>query len=108
MSELLIDLNIKTVPITPDTTIISGKLHGAASAVPAVLAFKGIPYAAPPVGSLRWQPPQPVLAWTDVREATAFGTTVLSAANPVRVFQEFATLDLISKGRAEMVVGRRS
>lgn len=34
--------------------------------------------------------------------------TVLSAADPVRLFQEFATLDLISKGRAEMVVGRGS
>ena len=34
--------------------------------------------------------------------------TVLSAADPVRIFQEYATLDLISKGRAEMVVGRGS
>src|SRR5689334_18523056 len=34
--------------------------------------------------------------------------TVLSAADPVRVFQEFATLDLLSNGRAEMVVGRGS
>lgn len=34
--------------------------------------------------------------------------TVLSAADPVRVFQEFATLDLISRGRAEVVVGRGS
>ena len=34
--------------------------------------------------------------------------TVLSAADPVRVFQNFATLDLISKGRAEMVLGRGS
>src|SRR3979490_1644350 len=34
--------------------------------------------------------------------------TVLSAADPVRVFQEFATLDLISEGRAEIVVGRGS
>ena len=34
--------------------------------------------------------------------------TVLSAADPVRVFQQFATLDLISQGRAEMVVGRGS
>ena len=34
--------------------------------------------------------------------------TVLSAADPVRVFQEFATLDLISKGRAEIVAGRGS
>src|SRR5438128_2184472 len=34
--------------------------------------------------------------------------TVLSAADPVRVFQEFATLDLVSHGRAEMIVGRGS
>src|SRR6195256_4894235 len=34
--------------------------------------------------------------------------TVLSAADPVRVFQQFATLDLLSEGRAEMVVGRGS
>src|SRR5882672_8565397 len=34
--------------------------------------------------------------------------TVLSAADPVRVFQQFATLDLLSGGRAEMVVGRGS
>src|SRR3989449_10248478 len=34
--------------------------------------------------------------------------TVLSAADPVRVFQNFATLDLLSEGRAEMIVGRGS
>jgi probable LLM family oxidoreductase len=34
--------------------------------------------------------------------------TVLSAADPVRIFQEFATLDLLSRGRAEMIVGRGS
>lgn len=34
--------------------------------------------------------------------------TVLSAADPVRVFQQFATLDLVSRGHAEMVVGRGS
>ena len=34
--------------------------------------------------------------------------TVLSAADPVRVFQEYATLDLVSQGRAEMIVGRGS
>lgn len=43
---------------------------------------------------------------SDIRLTSA--VTVLSAADPVRVFQEFATLDLISKGRAEIVVGRGS
>jgi alkanesulfonate monooxygenase SsuD/methylene tetrahydromethanopterin reductase-like flavin-dependent oxidoreductase (luciferase family) len=46
-------------------------------------------------------------AWTKkIRLASA--VTVLSAADPVRVFQEFATLDLISGGRAEIVAGRGS
>src|SRR5262245_51678767 len=35
--------------------------------------YKGIPFAAPPVGPLRWQPPQPVTKWTEPRPATAFG-----------------------------------
>jgi para-nitrobenzyl esterase len=36
-------------------------------------AFLGIPYAAPPVGALRWRPPKPALPWDDVRPATGFG-----------------------------------
>ena len=39
-----------------------------------VRVYKGIPYAAPPVGPLRWRAPAPVTPWKEVREATAFGT----------------------------------
>jgi para-nitrobenzyl esterase len=38
-----------------------------------VAAFKGIPYAAPPTGDLRWRAPQPVAAWKSVKEAKAYG-----------------------------------
>ena len=37
------------------------------------VAYRGVPYAAPPVGALRWKPPQPAAPWTGVRPATAFG-----------------------------------
>jgi para-nitrobenzyl esterase len=38
-----------------------------------VSSWKGIPYAAPPVGDLRWEPPQPPAKWTDVRHADTIG-----------------------------------
>jgi para-nitrobenzyl esterase len=38
-----------------------------------VLAFKGVPYAAAPVGDLRWKPPQPAASWQGVRDATQYG-----------------------------------
>jgi para-nitrobenzyl esterase len=40
-----------------------------------VTRFLGIPYAKPPVGPLRWMPPQPVAKWTATRQATRFGPT---------------------------------
>ncbi len=47
-------------------------------------------------------------AATTERIRLTSAVTVLSAADPVRVFQDFATIDLISKGRAELIVGRGS
>jgi para-nitrobenzyl esterase len=52
-------------------TIEGGQISGVADR--GVRVFKGIPYARPPIGELRWRPPQAVVAWTGVRDASRFG-----------------------------------
>lgn len=47
-----------------------------------VIAFKGIPFAAPPVGPLRWAPPQPVRPWRGVRPALRFGPDCMQLPTP--------------------------
>jgi para-nitrobenzyl esterase len=47
-----------------------------------VRSYKGIPYAAPPTGELRWKAPQPVIAWNGVREANGFGPECPQAPYP--------------------------
>ncbi len=54
-------------------TIANGTLAGTKNAETGVHSFKGIPYAAPPVGELRWRAPQPSIPWKGVRDATQFG-----------------------------------
>lgn len=51
----------------------SGPVQGVASRDPSIEVFKGIPYAAPPTGELRWKPPQSLQAWTDVRICDQYG-----------------------------------
>jgi para-nitrobenzyl esterase len=51
----------------------SGLISGVAGADAGVRVFKGIPYAAPPVGDLRWRPPLPPAAWNGIRKADQFG-----------------------------------
>ena len=52
-------------------SIESGQLRGVVA--DQVVAFKGVPYAAPPVGDLRWRPPQPASKWQGVRSAADYG-----------------------------------
>jgi para-nitrobenzyl esterase len=56
----------------PLVATVSGSVQGTVEAS-GVHSFKGIPYAAPPVGDLRFREPQPVVAWQGVRKAQAFG-----------------------------------
>jgi para-nitrobenzyl esterase len=65
--------------LTSDVELAGGPIHGSARDENGVLSFKGLPFAAPPVGTLRWKPPQPVQPWKDVRDATEFGARCWSA-----------------------------
>jgi para-nitrobenzyl esterase len=60
-------------------TTRSGKLEGKVE--DGLYIFKGIPYAAPPIGNLRWMPPQPVKAWSGVRPAKKYGA--IAPQNPM-------------------------
>jgi len=55
----------------------SGRVQGTLNADHTVRMFKGVPFAAPPVGELRWKPPQPALSWKGVRDASKFGPPCL-------------------------------
>jgi len=58
----------------PTVTLQAGVLEGTHfGSMPNEVAFLGVPYAAPPLGALRWKPPHPVNKWTGTRRATQFG-----------------------------------
>ena len=66
-----------------------GKVRGALAAAGQTRAFKGIPFAAPPVGLLRWQPPQPAASWKGIRDATQFGVhCIQSGGADAHVFRD--------------------
>ena len=54
-------------------TLANGIVEGTGPQASGVREFKGIPFAEPPIGALRWSPPQPVKNWSGVRQATGFG-----------------------------------
>lgn len=60
--------------------IDAGSIEGVISGD--VLSFKGIPYAAPPIGNLRWRSPQPAEPWEGVRQATAYGNDCIQKPLP--------------------------
>ncbi len=72
---LLMSATIFAESSAPQVKIKSGTVEG--KKIGTVRAFLGIPYAAPPVGDLRWKAPAPVAKWSGVRKATDFGAYCL-------------------------------
>ncbi|KAF3043582.1 hypothetical protein E8E11_002787 [Didymella keratinophila] len=77
-----VQFGLETVTFTgPRVTIDAGVVEGTAFAT-GVNAFRGIPYAAPPLGSLRWRPPQPAPSWGGVRPARRFASSCMQFPPP--------------------------
>jgi para-nitrobenzyl esterase len=78
-------------PSTIVVRVTGGSIEGASA--DGVDAFLGVPYAAAPVGDLRWRPPQPVLSWSGVRSARTFANDCMQdkASNPLPTGYENGT-----------------
>lgn len=79
----VLSLRVKT-----DAGLLEGQKASPGSTI---LSFKGIPYAAPPIGDLRWKEPQPITPWEGVRPAVSFGSRCMQAPiYPDMVFRDQA------------------
>jgi para-nitrobenzyl esterase len=76
MAQAAIDKPVKTT---------NGLVQGAPGKVAGITAFKGIPFAAPPVGNLRWKAPQPAANWSGVRDGSKYQKACMQAPGGNRV-----------------------
>jgi acetyl esterase/lipase len=65
-------------------SVTGGRVEGVL--VDGIVSFKGIPFAAPPIGELRWRAPQPVRPWNGIRKADHFTPGCMQAANLIQTF----------------------
>ena len=83
----------------PVLQVTGGKIQGVES-TKGVILYKGIPYAAPPTGDLRWKAPQDVIPWQGVRVADHFGPASLQGAHiydPNRTVKEYGDVDYVKE-----------
>ncbi len=70
----------------PIATTKSGQLEGTWQSKESIAVFKGVPFAKPPIGNLRWRPPQPVESWTGIKKATKFGAYAIQQGSFIHAF----------------------
>ncbi len=93
----------------PVIAVTSGQVQGVALEKGGAV-FKGIPFAQPPVGTLRWREPMPVKPWAGVRDATAFGAPCAQSPQFIRRPQGSSPRRIVSistSGRPNGPVGRK-
>lgn len=66
-----------TIDPSVPVQVTGGEITGTLSSDKSVAIYKGIPYAAPPVGNLRWKEPQPVIPWSGVKKCTDFSANAM-------------------------------
>lgn len=75
-----------SVTKVPVLKVSGGQIQGVFNDDRTVTIYKGVPYAAPPVGSLRWVKPQPVVAWKGVRKADRFSNMAFQRVRDMKSF----------------------
>ncbi|HTB26322.1 MAG TPA: carboxylesterase family protein [Puia sp.] len=71
--------SIKPVIYSDPVMTEAGLVSGVKSETSNIIAYKGIPFAAPPIGELRWKAPQPAIPWQGVRKCESFGPSPMQA-----------------------------
>ena len=93
--------NTESLPADTERAVTGGAVSGMTNADGDVLIYKGIPYAAPPVGELRWRSPQPVESWDGVRACTEYSAAAVQPEQaPFLMWTEEFIIDT-SKGYSE-------
>ena len=96
----LAPLLLAAAPAGPRVAVPGGTIEGEAQAAGEPILFRGVPYAAPPLGPLRWKMPAPVARWTGVRQAHERAPACLqndyqwNRADYIRSSEDCLTLDV--------------
>ena len=77
------DTNAPYLSGTDTVQVTGGTIAAATDSTAALRVFKGIPFAAPPIGALRWKSPRPVVPWVSVRRSQSFGSACMMEPRPV-------------------------